>query len=64
MIRPSGPNEYWIYKAEFPDGGGDLRHLLGGVGTGVSVARDQPVNRPVLDLDFESLRKFARQVYR
>src|ERR1017187_10652271 len=25
------PNENWIYEAEFPDGGGELRHLRGGV---------------------------------
>ena len=63
MIPPSGPNEYWIYKAEFPDGGGDLRHLLGGVRAGVDTARDQPVNRPTLNLDFESPHKFVRQVF-
>ena len=32
-----------------PDGG--LRHLLGGVCTRGTVARDQPVNRPALDSD-------------
>jgi hypothetical protein len=57
------PNENWIYEAEFPDRGGDLRHLLGGVGTGVGIARDQPVNRPALDLDFESPHKFVRQAF-
>src|SRR5260370_22504726 len=49
------PNENWIYEAEFPDGGGDLRHLLAGVRAGANVARDQPVNRPMLNLAYESL---------
>ena len=53
MIPPSSPNENWVYKAEFPDGGGDLRHLLGGVGTGVHVARDQSIQGPALDLDIQ-----------
>ena len=55
------PNENWIYEAEFPDGGGDLRHLLGGVRAGVDVARDQPIHGPALDLDIQIPHKFARQ---
>jgi hypothetical protein len=57
------PNENWIYEAEFPDGGGDLSHLLGGVRPGVTAAQDQPVNRPALNLDFEIPHKFARQAF-
>jgi hypothetical protein len=57
------PNENWAYKAEFPDGGGDLRHLFGGVRTGVNVARNQSIHGPALDLDFEIPHKFARQAF-
>src|ERR1019366_653804 len=53
------PNENWVYEAELANGGGDLRHLLGGVRTGVTVARVPPVTRPALDLDIRILPKFA-----
>ena len=52
------PNENWIYEAEFPDGGGDLRHLVAGVCAGVNVARNQSVNRPELNLDICLIHSF------
>jgi hypothetical protein len=54
-----GANENWVYKAEFSDGGGDLRHLLGGVRAGVDITRDQSIHRPTLDLYIQIPHKFA-----
>jgi hypothetical protein len=52
-------NENWVYKAEFSDGGGDLRHLLRGVRAGVDIAQDQSIHRPALDLYIQIPHKFA-----
>ena len=57
------PNENWAYEAEFPDGGGDLRHLRGGVRAGVNAARDQSIHGPALDLDIQIPHKSARQAF-
>ena len=46
-----GRNENWVYEAEFPDGGGDLRHLLRGMCARVSVITNQSIHGPALDLD-------------
>src|SRR5271157_66717 len=53
------PHENWIYETEFPDGGGNLRHLLGGVRARVNVARGQSVHGPVLDLDIRMPHKLV-----
>ncbi len=45
-----GINENWVYEAEFPDGGGDLRYLFRGVRAGVGIGRNESIQRPALDL--------------
>src|ERR1017187_9595141 len=47
------PDENWVYKAEFPDAGADLRYLLTGVRTRVTVVREKPIHGPTLDLDIQ-----------
>src|ERR1039458_8064507 len=59
LFRP--PNENWVHKAEFPDGGADLRYLLTGVRTRVTVVREKPIHGPTLDLDIQIPHSAARQ---
>ena len=59
-----GSNKNWVYKAEFPDGGGDLRHLLGRVGARIDVATKQPIDGPAFDLDIKIIRSTANKIVR
>src|SRR5262249_55725308 len=50
MMLLSPASRIGFTKPEFPDGGGDLRHLLDRVSAVIRVAANQPIYRPAFDL--------------